>query len=70
MTAIFAEHVLIGDVLETCDKDTKGCVDTLCVEAIIRNPWGLMFQGREQWSERLVTLLPIPATSLVEVWSR
>lgn len=70
MTAIFAEHVLIGDVLETCGTETKGCVDTLCVEVIIPTEWGPMFQGREQWSERLVTLLPIPATSLVEVWSR
>jgi hypothetical protein len=70
MTAIFAESVLAGDILETCDASSKGCVDTLLVECIHWTEYGIMFQGREHWSERLVTLLPVPATALVEVWSR
>lgn len=70
MTAIFAEHVLQGDVLETRNSETQYDHDMLYVETVLTTPWGLMFQGHEYWSNRLVTTLPVPATSLVEVQAR
>lgn len=68
MTAIFAEHVLVGDVIQTCQTDDTQH-DTMIVDCIHWTEWGIMFHGQEVWSERVVCLLPVPATSLVEVWS-
>lgn len=69
MTAIFAENVLVGDVIQTMNPDGTEH-DTMLVDCIHWTEYGIMFHGQEMWSQRVAVLLPIPATSLLEVWSR
>lgn len=68
MTAMYIESVLKHDLVESMNQDGTEH-DIVVVDQVILTQWGLMIQGREQWSQKLVTLLPAPIGTLVEVWS-
>lgn len=67
-----AEDILCGYMIETqAAHPIEGAllIDTMHIECVHWTEYGIMYYGVEMLSGRRFFTLPVPARSLVKVWS-